>query len=80
MYICIIFTKGKEPSFTNFAWSSFNKEEPFVGTLDYVFVSDEWEVKAVKSLEESHATDSGFPSSLEPSDHVLIAADLELSK
>lgn len=72
---------GREPTFTNFAWSQFNTDEPFVGTLDYIFISDEWQVKGAKPIDETFiATDSGFPSKLEPSDHVLVAADLQLSK
>ena len=69
---------GEEPDFTNFA--RIKEEDPFIDTLDYIFLSEEWKVKGVKEL--CHRTDSGGPfpnlDRGEPSDHVLIAADLEL--
>ena len=34
---------GSEPDFTNFAHTS-PSEEPFIDCLDYIFISDEWQV------------------------------------
>lgn len=71
---------GREPELTNYAWSAWDKEEPFVGTLDYVFLSPHWRVGGVRALpalaEVRHFP--GFPTAAEPSDHVMVAADLSL--
>ena len=71
---------GSEPAFTNFAWSAWDKEAPFQDTLDYIFVSEHLEVKGVSPLpslsEVAHLP--GFPSESEPSDHLAIAADLQI--
>mmetsp|Transcript_11091 Transcript_11091/g.31889 ORF Transcript_11091/g.31889 Transcript_11091/m.31889 type:complete len:235 (+) Transcript_11091:469-1173(+) len=71
---------GKEPPFTNHAQTRDN--EPFIDTLDYIFCSDEWKVDGVLELPSSQEESNGpFPNldHGEPSDHVLIAADLSLS-
>jgi len=69
---------GKEPDFTNYA--KVKEEDPFIDTLDYIFLSEDWKVKGIKEL--PHREDAGGPfpnlDSGEPSDHILIAADLEL--
>ena len=69
---------GKEPDFTNYA--RVQEDEPFIDTLDYIFVSEDWNVAGVKDL--PHREDAGGPfpnlDRGEPSDHLLIAADLEL--
>lgn len=74
---------GKEPEFTNYAETDRREDaEAFIDTLDYIFVSDEFKVKSVKSLPSK--TDASvmklgsMPNAVEPSDHFLIAADLEL--
>jgi len=68
---------GIESDFTNYA--KVKDDEPFIGTLDYIFLSPEWKVKGVKSLEHrSKIVNPPFPNEEEPSDHYLIAADLEL--
>jgi 2',5'-phosphodiesterase len=80
--------EGSEPNFTNYARIGDN--EPFIDTLDYIFLSSssndkaddgDWQVHNVKSL--PHRDDAGGPfpnlDKLEPSDHILIAADLELT-
>jgi len=73
---------GGEPSFTNFAKTKWDAEGcAFMETLDYVFVSGEWRVNKVKPLlskADVPATTSSYPSASEPSDHVLLWADLEL--
>ena len=69
---------GEEPKFTNYA--RIKEDDPFIDTLDYIFLSEEWKVRGVKEL--PHREDSGGPypnlDKGEPSDHILIAADLEL--
>jgi mRNA deadenylase 3'-5' endonuclease subunit Ccr4 len=70
--------EGKEPNFTNYA--RIREDPPFIDTLDYIFLSPEWSVKGVKSLPHRDDADGPFPNLAagEPSDHILIAADLEL--
>ena len=67
-----------EPDFTNYA--RVKEDDPFIDCLDYIFLSDSWKVKNVKAL--PHRDDSGGPfpnlDHGEPSDHIMIAADLEL--
>mmetsp|Transcript_49693 Transcript_49693/g.120468 ORF Transcript_49693/g.120468 Transcript_49693/m.120468 type:complete len:411 (-) Transcript_49693:1330-2562(-) len=74
----VIDKDGKEPDFTNYA--RIKEQEPFIETLDYIFVSSEWNVKQVKPLKSRDEAGGPFPNldRNEPSDHVLIATDLEL--
>lgn len=68
---------GKEPKWTNYA---FNKgfvgssdAKPFMGTLDYIFTSKHFTVKnAFKEPKE----DKLCPNEKEPSDHIMIWANL----
>eukprot|EP00555_Chaetoceros_dichaeta_P004858 CAMPEP_0198258576 /NCGR_PEP_ID=MMETSP1447-20131203/7958_1 /TAXON_ID=420782 /ORGANISM="Chaetoceros dichaeta, Strain CCMP1751" /LENGTH=377 /DNA_ID=CAMNT_0043945721 /DNA_START=148 /DNA_END=1281 /DNA_ORIENTATION=- len=69
---------GKEPEFTNFALTE-GMGEPFVETLDYIFLSDEWEVTDVKPVPRLEDVDGPLPNEIEPSDHVVIATDLKYS-
>jgi 2',5'-phosphodiesterase len=80
--------EGKEPNFTNYA--RVGEQEPFIDTLDYIFLSKDtetnenvkskWKVKGVQSLPHRDEAGGPFPNldHGEPSDHILIAADLEL--
>ncbi|CAK9076760.1 unnamed protein product [Durusdinium trenchii] len=61
-----------EPPFTNYAWNK--DEEPFVGTLDYIFVSKQTEVVSVERLPSSVTQGGHLPTEKEPSDHLLISA------
>jgi mRNA deadenylase 3'-5' endonuclease subunit Ccr4 len=67
-----------EPDFTNYA--RVGEKEPFIDTLDYIFLSDHWKVAGVKSLPKREDSGGPFPNldRKEPSDHILIAADLKL--
>jgi mRNA deadenylase 3'-5' endonuclease subunit Ccr4 len=69
---------GEEPNFTNYA--RIKEQEPFIDTLDYIFLSNAWKVKSVKLLQERNEAGGPFPNLDigEPSDHILIAAQLEL--
>ena len=70
-----------EPDFTNLAQTGGQKE-PFVGTLDYIFLSrGDWRASSVRSLPHRDAVlpdTSSYPTADEPSDHVAIWADIEL--
>lgn len=68
--------QGKEPDFTNYAQS--RDSEPFIETLDYIFCSPEWKVERVLEIPDRADAQGPFPNLdvKEPSDHVLIAADL----
>jgi endonuclease/exonuclease/phosphatase family metal-dependent hydrolase len=70
---------GDEPSFTCNAWTADGPG--FRGTLDYIFVSDEWEVDGVRALPTIDAVgeDAFYPDEAEPSDHLMLAADLALA-
>ena len=83
---------GEEPEFTNYAHIQ-DQENPFIGTLDYIFLSrkskttriiDEkvagewWKVNGVTKLPSVAESGGPFPNAVEPSDHLLISADLEL--
>lgn len=71
-------SEGKEPNFTNYA--RIREDPPFIDTLDYIFLSPQWKVNGVKSLPHRDESGGPFPNLVagEPSDHILIAADLEL--
>ena len=72
---------GAEPEFTTLARRGFTGGDEFCETLDYLWLSPEWDVAGVvplparKSLPEQIMS---FPSSDEPSDHILVGADLGL--
>ena len=69
---------GKEPDFTNYAQSRGG--DPFIDTLDFIFLSEEWSVEGVMEL--AHRTDSGGPfpnlEQGESSDHLMIASSLTM--
>jgi len=74
-----VYNRGNEPDFTNYAKTK-DAIEPFIETLDYIFLSPHWVVKNVKELHHrKDILDGPFPNAGEPSDHLLIAADLSLS-
>ena len=77
-----LYNGGKESDFTNFAHNGALSNESFIGTLDYIFLSDKhhWKVKDVQKLKQhrNDVHDGPFPNAIEPSDHVLIAATLEV--
>ena len=67
-----------EPDFTNFAQTK-RDDEPFVETLDYIFVSREhWAVAGVEPLPHRGAVLGPLPTRDEPSDHILLRAELAL--
>lgn len=76
-----------EPEFSNFAHIR-DQPDPFIGTLDYIFLSKQeqtcsdaggwWKVHGIQKLPCRADSGGPFPNKSEPSDHLLIAADLEL--
>ena len=72
-----VIATGKEPDFTNYGHTREQKEA-FVDTLDYIFLSNHWKVNAVEKLPSRSASGGPLPSAKEYSDHLLIAAELEL--
>jgi len=67
-----------EPDFTNYA--RIKENPPFIDTLDYIFISESWKVEGVLELPKQQESGGPFPNldRGEPSDHVLIAANLAL--
>ena len=86
--------KGAEPELTTKATQDADgamgkpsRPFPFVDTIDYIFTNDgdgraaAWAVKAVGSLPskaEAAAICESYPTADEPSDHLLLWADLSL--
>ena len=72
---------GAEPELTNFARTA-HQAEVFAATLDYIWLSrGQWRVREVRPLPsraEVELENASFPSASEPSDHLLISAELEL--
>ena len=50
----------------------------FIDTLDYIFLSREWEVNDVLPLPMREVVAGPLPNEQEPSDHLLISATLTL--
>lgn len=69
-------TTHGEPNFTNYA--RVRENEPFIDTLDYIFLSHAWKVDAVLPTPHRDMAGGPFPNKDEPSDHIVIAADLHL--
>lgn len=67
---------GTEPDFTNYA--RIKENDPFIDTLDYIFLSPEWKVQSTKSIVNRSIANGPFPNAKEPSDHVMIRTDLEV--
>jgi 2',5'-phosphodiesterase len=67
---------GSEPDFTNFAQI---KDDPqFIDTLDYIFISPTVDVAEVMPLPHRSEVKGPFPSAVEPSDHILLAATVRV--
>lgn len=67
---------GEEPAFTN--WGQTQDSPPFIGTLDYIFLSDGWNVSSTAPLPSLEATVGPLPNDVQPSDHLLISATLSV--
>jgi 2',5'-phosphodiesterase len=71
-------SEGVEPDFTNYA--RIGQDDPFIDTLDYIFLSDEVEPLSVKVLPTRDHAGGPFPNEHEPSDHILIASTMKLTE
>jgi len=69
---------GNEPEYTNNA--RVKEMDHFKETLDYIFLSEEWSINSVQDLDlpSKEDQDKPFPDEFEPSDHVLVAANVSL--
>mmetsp|Transcript_8636 Transcript_8636/g.20795 ORF Transcript_8636/g.20795 Transcript_8636/m.20795 type:complete len:400 (+) Transcript_8636:81-1280(+) len=67
---------GLEPEFTNNAW--IGEGPAFREALDFIFLSKEWQVRAVRPLPplSSLGEMEFYPTEREPSDHLMLAAEL----
>lgn len=72
---------GHEPDFTNYAQSA-KDAAPFIGCLDYVFCSPHLRVLGAPPLpnREDYLPAGPLPTASEPSDHLLVSVELELSQ
>ena len=77
-----VLANGKEPDFTNFAYTKpmGADMDAFVETLDYVFLGPGWAVTGVLPTVAASAIDRSkpYPTADQPSDHCMIAADLQM--
>jgi 2',5'-phosphodiesterase len=70
--------QGQEPDCTNYSRCGA-QEDCFIDTLDYIFVaSDSVQVTGVTALSPREDLAGPLPNADEPSDHLLIAADVEI--
>jgi len=73
---------GCEPKFTNWSQISIGGvlDDPFIEVLDYIWLSPDWKVESVDELPGEPTGVASFPSKAvgQPSDHVLIGANLIL--
>jgi 2',5'-phosphodiesterase len=68
---------GAEPDFTNYA--RIFDDPPFIDSIDFIFVSRQVEVTGCKPLKHrDEVRSASLPDAEEPSDHVLVAADLRV--
>ena len=67
---------GKEPDFTNYA--KVKEEATFVECIDYIFVTHGVQVLTADDLPHRSAVQGPLPNASEPSDHLLLAANLRV--
>ena len=65
---------NKEPLYTNYAQTK-GSSTLFKGTLDYIFLSKDWNVHDVIQLPNEYP-ENGLPSISEPSDHILLGTTI----
>ena len=71
--------RGAEPDFTNYALTAHMRDGPFIGTLDYIWLAgDALAAERADALPHRSVVAGPYPTADEPSDHVLLAADLRL--
>mmetsp|Transcript_2548 Transcript_2548/g.6123 ORF Transcript_2548/g.6123 Transcript_2548/m.6123 type:complete len:362 (+) Transcript_2548:84-1169(+) len=67
---------GHEPQMTNYAQNP--RSGLFVGCIDYIFVSPHIKVLGCMELLSQSDFETSLPTETEPSDHVMIGADLRI--
>lgn len=71
---------GAEPDFTNYNFADMVGEEPFIDALDFIWLGDGLRAVAVPALparSDPGVLEAGpYPSETEPSDHVMVRADV----
>jgi len=67
---------GTEPDFTN--WSVVKDGLPFIDTLDYIFLSREWDIVSVPALPTRFEVCGPLPNASNPSDHLPLSVVLTL--
>lgn len=67
-----------EPVFTCSAWSK-QENKLFRDTIDYIFYSNGFEIDSAKRIIFTDTAKGPYPCETEPSDHILIGADLKLT-
>eukprot|EP00501_MAST-03F_sp_TOSAG23-6_P001785 GSMAST32.ASY1.ANO1.1863.1 assembled CDS len=87
---CYHFMNGKEPTFTNFAFTDAMTKsddsddminDPFCETLDYILCSKHWTPRQVIKLPtRDELNNRSMPNESQPSDHLLIGATLSLNE
>ena len=73
---------GAEPELTNHTRPK-GQSDVFSGTLDYIWVSEHWRVERANRLPTRKELERGgvssLPSELEPSDHLMLSAEVSLT-
>jgi 2',5'-phosphodiesterase len=67
---------GHMPPFTNFSHTKHSETE-FKGVIDYIFISNEFDIVDVSQQPASDAAGT-FPNAVEPSDHIDLSATARL--
>jgi len=77
---------GSEPEFTNYAHIQLVpgvEEDPFIETLDYIWLSEEWVVEAVDDTPtKEELVSSGvksWPDATHPSDHLMLGTSIRMN-
>lgn len=76
MRSCYFDALGREPPYTNN--TKTKNSHKFCDTLDYIFISNDWNVKNVIPIPQLPPDECYYPSADEPSDHIMIGTELEL--
>lgn len=67
---------GKEPDFTN--WAKVRDSPPFINVLDYIFLSPHWNIRNIQELPSRTSIQGPLPTKEEPSDHLLLSAEIDI--
>ena len=76
-----VLKNGEEPKYTNYARTA-RSESDFIATLDYIFLSSDWDVVECMELPDKEANEqcqTPLPTIDEPSDHLMIGGIVEVN-